>query len=99
MIGLESLGEQSGGDWERDIRTMVATVLREHGIGIVAQLTRKIEACAAYSTQIPFQFGGAARVSRPRGHAARSVRLGRGAAAAAGDRAARMVVMRQKGHL
>lgn len=30
VIGLESLGEQSGGDWERDIRTMVATVLREH---------------------------------------------------------------------
>ena len=30
VIGLEAVGEQDGGDFERDIATMVATVKREH---------------------------------------------------------------------
>ncbi|MGB7407380.1 MAG: glycosyltransferase family 4 protein [Pontixanthobacter sp.] len=30
VIGLEQLGEQEGGDFERDIDTMVATIIREH---------------------------------------------------------------------
>ncbi len=30
VIGLEALGEQDGGDFERDIATMIATVKREH---------------------------------------------------------------------
>ena len=31
VIGLEALGEQSGGDFERDIETMVGTIVEEHG--------------------------------------------------------------------
>ena len=30
VIGLEQLGEQDGGDFERDVDTMVATIAREH---------------------------------------------------------------------
>jgi glycogen(starch) synthase len=30
VIGLEQLGEQDGGDFERDVETMVATILAEH---------------------------------------------------------------------
>ncbi len=30
VIGLEALGEQDGGDFERDVATMVATIKREH---------------------------------------------------------------------
>jgi len=30
VIGLEALGEQSGGDFERDIDTMIATIATEH---------------------------------------------------------------------
>ena len=30
VIGLEALGEQAGGDFERDVRTMVETVVAEH---------------------------------------------------------------------
>jgi glycosyltransferase involved in cell wall biosynthesis len=30
VIGLEQLGEQQGGDFERDVETMVATILKEH---------------------------------------------------------------------
>ena len=31
VIGLEALGEQDGGDFERDIDTTVATIVRQHG--------------------------------------------------------------------
>jgi hypothetical protein len=31
VIGLEALGEQDGGDFERDIDSMVFTMMREHG--------------------------------------------------------------------
>lgn len=31
VIGLEALGEQAGGDFERDVATMVETIVREHG--------------------------------------------------------------------
>jgi glycosyltransferase involved in cell wall biosynthesis len=32
IIGLEALGEQHGGDFERDIDTIVATIIREHAV-------------------------------------------------------------------
>jgi glycosyltransferase involved in cell wall biosynthesis len=32
IIGLEALGEQDGGDFERDIDTIVATIIREHAV-------------------------------------------------------------------
>jgi glycosyltransferase involved in cell wall biosynthesis len=32
VIGLEALGEQDGGDFERDIDMIVATIVREHGV-------------------------------------------------------------------
>jgi glycogen synthase len=31
VIGIEALGEQSGGDFERDIEEMVETIIEEHG--------------------------------------------------------------------